>query len=275
MTTFRGIEWPVVYTGSGCSSLMESEADQERFEQMAAEFLWNWTERVYGTNAVIYRPCQSNCGAERPATFWGNGPYPQYDEVAGWNPVIINGEWFNVSCGTCYQNTCGCDKASSIRLPGPVMSVTQIKVDGVVLVAGTDYRVDGSTIWRLQDKLWPTCQEFSKPTTEVGTWQITYQRGSTVPVGGQTAAGTLACEMAKAANNDGSCRLPQRIQSITRPGVTMAVLDPFDGLERGATGIWSVDSWVNSVTKPIRSSAVYSVDAKPSRGSGQFKVGPR
>lgn len=276
MTIINGtLEWPVIYTGEGCGSLMDTVADQDIFEEMAAAFLWNWTEKAYGTVEVNYRPCRSDCGGELSSTFWGNGPYPDYpNATAGWNPVLIQGQWFNVRCGICYQESCGCDRASIIELPGPVSAVTEILLDGVVLDEA-EYFVDGATIWRLNGNSWPTCQEFSKPTTQVGTWQITYTRGHQVPTGGQVAAGTLACELARAAEGDPSCKLPQRIQSITRQGVTMAVLDPFEGIERGATGIWSVDSWVNSVVKPRRASAVFSPDAKPSRGTGKYRVGPR
>jgi hypothetical protein len=95
------------------------------------------------------------------------------------------------------------------------------------------------------------------------TFQITYQRGVPVPTGGQLAAGLLACEYAKALCNDSSCQLPKRVQSISRQGVTVAaVLDSFDDIDTGHTGIWLIDSWVASVTKsaPRWPSRVYNVD---------------
>src|SRR3546814_4772015 len=49
------------------------------------------------------------------------------------------------------------------------------------------------------------------------------------------SAGRLANELAKAACNDKSCGLPQRVQSITRQGVTVAVLDSFDDIDTGHT----------------------------------------
>jgi hypothetical protein len=270
MTTINGsVEWPVVYAGTGCESLMDSEADQDRFEQMAAEFLWNWTRGQFGIDTVVYRPCRSTCVGIMDSTYWGSGPYP--DNGTRWNPVLIDGKWYSVRCGICHRDACGCDRASIIELPGPVAAVTEILVDGETLVAGTDYLVDGLTVWRLQGNSWPTCQEFTKPVTEEGTWQITYERGVEVPVGGQTAAGVLACEFAKAFYNDSSCRLPQRIQSVTRQGVSMTILDAFDNVEQGRTGIWTVDSWVASVNNPKRGGTVASPEKYIGRTKDRFR----
>jgi hypothetical protein len=97
-------------------------------------------------------------------------------------------------------------------------------------------------------------------TTEANTWQVSYTKGTPVPEGGQVAAGVLACELAKGATNDRTCQLPQRVQTIARQGVTVQLLDSFDDVEKGRTGIWLVDSWVASVTQPKRGGSVYSVD---------------
>ena len=98
------------------------------------------------------------------------------------------------------------------------------------------------------------------PTTAPGTFSIAYDYGREVPIGGQLAAGVLACELAKAACRDSSCALPQRIQSITRQGVTVAVLDAFDDIDSGHTGIWLIDSWVSSIVKPLRPGRICSPD---------------
>jgi hypothetical protein len=100
------------------------------------------------------------------------------------------------------------------------------------------------------------------PLGSENTWSVTYQQGKPVPVGGQIAAGLLACELAKAACGDKSCGLPQRVQSITRQGVTVAVLDAFDDIDTGHTGIWLIDSWVASVTKRPRRWRVLSPDRR-------------
>jgi hypothetical protein len=54
--------------------------------------------------------------------------------------------------------------------------------------------------------------------------------------------------MAKAACGDSSCELPQRIHSVTRQQVSVTVLDSYDAFYmNGTTGLFAVDSWVNSV----------------------------
>src|SRR3546814_20601967 len=82
------------------------------------------------------------------------------------------------------------------------------------------------------------------------TWSVTYVKGYAVPKGGQVAAGMLAVELAQAACNDKTCGLPRRVQSVTRQGVNVAVLDAFDDIDQGPTGIWAIDSGVAYVFRP-------------------------
>src|SRR3546814_14899634 len=77
---------------------------------------------------------------------------------------------------------------------------------------------------------------------EADTWSILYNRGYPVPAGGQVAAGLLAVELAKAACGDKSCGLPQRVQAITRQGVTIAVLDAFADTDTRHTALWLLGS---------------------------------
>ena len=167
----------------------------------------------------------------------------------------------------------------TLTLPGPVGAVTEVVVDGTVLDPAA-YLVAGSDLSRVDGKNWPICQDLALPPTEPGTWMVTYERGVPVPAGGQVAAALLAVELFKAACSDPSCALPRRVQSISRQGVTVAVLDAFDDIDKGHTGIWLVDSWIASVTQPIRGSRVYSPDVRrgPGRatvvGPGRPPVGP-
>jgi hypothetical protein len=107
------------------------------------------------------------------------------------------------------------------------------------------------------------------PAGGPNTWQVDYLLGQPVPIGGQIAAGVLACELAKAACSDGSCQLPQRIQTITRQGVTIAMIDSFDDVSHGATGIWIIDSWVSSIVNTPVPSRVYSPDIPRPRHRSQ------
>jgi hypothetical protein len=160
---------------------------------------------------------------------------------------------------------CTCGAPVALALPGPAMAVYEVLVDGVAL-APSAYRLSGDQLVRADGQPWPTCQDLLALPSTKGTWQVTYDRGTPVPVGGQIAAGMLAMELAKAACRDSTCQLPQRIQTITRQGVTIGMLDPFDGLEKGFTGIWLIDSWITSITKPQLGGRVYSPDVPLTRG---------
>jgi hypothetical protein len=226
---------------------------------MAIELLWNWTGQKFGQCPVEVRPCRAGC-TDTITTFWGRGPYP-FTSVGGWTPVLVGGKWYNVGC-PCGDGGCSCTiPGQSISLPGPVWAVEEVLIDGAVLPS-TSYRVDDYRwLVRLDGEGWPYCQDLVAPTTALDTWQVSYIQGLPVPIGGQVAAARLACELWKAACGDSSCALPKRIQSITRQGVTVAMLDTMDDLEKGRTGIWLIDSWVIAVTTPQkRGGSVYSVD---------------
>lgn len=257
-------DWPISYAGCDCPTLdgMSAE-DRAMWEGVAAEYLWNFTGRSFGLCSVVLRPCRADCAALMPETFWGRGPWVPYPNGAVWGPVLVGGQWYNLTCGNCGGDACSCTTTHAIALPGPVNSVEEVLIDGTAL-ATSAYRVDDARwLVRLDGDRWPPCQDMNAAPSEADTWQVSYTRGVPVPVGGQMAAGRLACEFAKAACSDPSCALPQRVQTVTRQGVTVAVLDSFEDVTKGRTGIWTIDAWIASVTSGPRPSRVYSVDVKP------------
>lgn len=149
----------------------------------------------------------------------------------------------------------------------PAAEIVSVEVDGAVLPSGA-YRLDNHTLLVRQDgDLWPYRQDMDRPLGEPGTWGVTVKVGEAVPIGGQMAAGKLACELAKAACGAEKCELPKRVQSLSRQGVSIQMmLDTFDDLDKGRTGIWIIDSWVASVTRPDEVGfAVASPDVRPAR----------
>lgn len=260
--------WPADYSACG-GDLPEPLASLPAsgvatFEEMAATYLWNWTGRKYGLCEVTIRPCRQECW-QGQSTFWGGSGGAR---STPFYPVLIRGQWFNIGCGQCGDD-CGCGDTRSLRLPGPISSIEEIQIDGVVLDPSA-YRVDNSRlVVRMDGGQWPTCQDMNAALGEDDTWSITYTRGYPVPAGGQVAAGLLAVELAKAACNDKTCGLPRRVQSITRQGVTVAVLDAFDDIDEGHTGIWLIDSWVASVVRRPRRMRVLSPDRMPPRNRRQ------
>jgi hypothetical protein len=250
-------EWPLV-DELACSALADVDPDlADAITRTATSLLWNWTGRVFGTSEVVVRPCRRDCA---PSTYLGIAGIPSSTwQNAPFLPVLLDGEFYNLSCRRKCRDGCGCSSVEEIGLAGPVDSVISVRVDGETLDPSA-HRVDNRRwLVRMDGGRWPTCQDLSKSPDEVNTWEIAYRWGTEVPIGGSMAASVLACEMAKAALGR-ECSLPQRIQSVTREGVTMAILDSFEGLEAGRTGIWLVDSWVTSVTKSPRRSVVLSPD---------------
>lgn len=251
-------DWPIDYTTCpSCKPLDDFDADEEDdgksrllFETMAGDYLWRWSGKMFGLCEKTVRPCRPY--PQGGSSFTGSG--------APWTPVIIEGDWVNLTCGSCYSNSCDCEEVDAIVLPGPIHEIETVTIDGKVL-APENYRVIGlDRLSRTDGGEWPRYQNMNALSGEDGSFVVVYTSGIAVPAGGQVAAGILACEFAKASCNDSSCALPKRLQSITRQGVSMAILDNFDDLDSGYTGIWLIDSWLASVTKTPRRSRVYSPD---------------
>lgn len=266
--------WTISYSGCQSCAPLDGlpDAGKAAVEEMAATYLWSWTGKQFGLCQVALRPCKENCHG---STFRGLGPFTHgYGGGMGYPgppaPALVAGKWVGASCAACASGACSCAAPAGLLLPGPVSAVTEVLVDGEVASPAV-YRLDGDVLTRIDGQGWPACQDLALAATADGAWQITYIRGVAVPVGGQLAAGVLACEMAKALCRDTSCALPQRVQTITRQGVTLAMLDPFTGIEKGHTGIWLIDSWVSSIMLPRRESAVRSVDVPRSRAG---RLGP-
>lgn len=275
MAGMESCNWPVDYSGcapaeseeTGCSALDSLSPEQRAvFEKEAADYLWNWTNRVFGTCTVELRPCNASC-LPSSNTFYGRGPYPwAAGHWAGGSwmvPALIAGKWYNISCGCIGRCSCLLDGTRSLALPGPVASVTQVRIDGAVLPP-EKYQVTYGRFLTLRDTdlRWPTCQNLNEPADRLGTFEVVYEKGIPVPAGGQRAAGKLACELAKEACGDNTCELPKRVSTITRQGVTVGFLDQFEGMDTGKTGIRSVDQWLTSVNAPRPSASVRSVDVR-------------
>jgi hypothetical protein len=233
-------------------------AAQDMFEQIASDLLWNWTGRVFGVCETVVRPCGADCAQDTGwTTFWGRGPgwdpgFPSAGGAAGgrpFYPVLVSGWWFNMTCGCAGHCTCTPAGPTSLSLPGPVQEVIEVRVDGAALDPSA-YRVERKRwLIRVDGGVWPRCQNMlADPAADPDTFEVTYTRGVPVPIGGQVAAGRLACELAMASCGDDACQLPERITTITRQGVTVGFADTYQDLKEGGTGIYAIDTWVASIT---------------------------
>lgn len=77
---------------------------------------------------------------------------------------------------------------------------------------------------------------------------VEYTQGSTLVPGSGRAAAALAREYVKASQGL-ACRLPERITSVTRQGMSWTILDPQDFLTRGLTGVSVVDHWLSAARR--------------------------
>lgn len=207
----------------------------EDWIRFASEVLYLLSDSIYpGPCLTVVRPCARRRPGREPRWYGGQR----------------RGGWGECSCNR--SDRCGCWGLQEIDLGPDVQAITEVKLDGVVVdpaeydVSGGRYlvayqRADGTQL------LWPCCQRLDLRSTEVDTFEVTFIRGLMPPIGGVKACAVLACELLKASRGDAECRLPKRVTSVTRQGVTVAVLDPLTMFGEGRTGLQEVDMWLASV----------------------------
>lgn len=215
--------------------------------------------RQFGTCTVTLRPCRRDCVNYPSGYTGGSSMYPM--------PALIGGQWFNLICGQCGDD-CSCTAISEVLLPAPVSSITQVKVDGVIL-APTAYRIDDNRRLVRLSGTWPHCNDLNLADTQVGTWSVTAVYGQPVPAIGLLAAGEVACEILRL-RADGDCKLPARVQQLVRQGVTLSFEDFKDLTPDGLLGLHLADMFIRAVNPHglARRSRTYSVDTPPHRRAG-------
>ena len=223
-------------TADVCSPCTAETADLNAWMQVASDLLFELSgQRFPGICTDTVRPCAQNCHDDS-ARYYG-------DLV---ETSLTSWSWFG-TCG-CGGDACGCTTLSELTLTGwPLVSIEEVLIDGAILDPSR-YRIDDwRRLVRLRDDgsispdAWPTCQQLDLATTEEDTFQIEFTYGQAPPAAGVAAAASLGCQLALACAGSGDCRLPQRVQSITRQGVSMVLLDPFTFFDDGRTGLYDVD----------------------------------
>lgn len=213
-------------------------------QQAAAEYgaftVWAATGRRFGTCTITTRPCgQTHQNPGVYGYFWSEGM---------WLPYIFNGVWRNCYCGCAGAGCCNCEPSCQVWLRPPVASIDEVIVDDAVVDPAT-YRVDeGMWLVRTKDAdssdCWPMFQDYNRDSGE-NTFYVTYQQGIAVPGLLARAAGELACEWAKSCIG-APCRLPQRVASVARQGVSISMVNIDDLLAKGLTGIFTVDQVIRN-----------------------------
>lgn len=125
----------------------------------------------------------------------------------------------------------------------PVTEIVEVKVDGVAVPPGS-YRVDEYIrLVRTDGQLWPRWQNLNADPdlTTDRTFVVRYKAGRSVPEDLQYAAALLACELKRACNGQG-CRLPDRVKSVVRDGVSYEILDSAEVAFNGSFGVPMIDA---------------------------------
>jgi len=213
---------------------------QQAAMEYGAYTVWAATGRRFGLCTRTVRPC-----GKESVTLPGGWFYSQTDGT--WQPYIFNGAWRNCAgCGAA-MGCCTCEPTCQVWLPPPVYAIpaTGISVDGQIIPVNAWRVDDGQWLVRTDGNCWPVCQDFNVSASSVGGFQVIYQRGIPVPALLARAAGELACEWAKSCAG-AACRLPSRVASIARQGITFSMVDTAILLKNGFTGIFTVDQLIRN-----------------------------
>lgn len=217
----------------GCSDLDLEDADWADYTAIASELLYVLSGRRFsGACTATVRPTRRDVVNDRalvsrlPSLDWHSWPTGRL-------------------CTGCnhYPNRSGlgCSSTPVVHLGHyPITSITEVLIDGSIL-APESYRVDDyQWLVRIDGDGWPCCQDLTAPTTDPDTWSVEFTFGQPPPASGEMAAQRLACELARSCNGR-PCQLPKRVQQITRQDLSAVLLDPFEMLAAGRTGVYEVD----------------------------------
>lgn len=211
----------------GCVGAAGSLTDEI---EAASDVLFIRSGRQFTSRIVTVRPCADPCA---PGWVWS------------WGTTTSRAPGWCLGCSSSSACSCGEGPARLELGLGPLRNVVQVRVDGVALVAGTDYRVDELTwLVRLGGKVWPAVQDLTLAASEPGTFEVTALVGDPVPRLGVLAAAELACELHRL--GDEGCRLDPRVVSVQRQGLSFEVVGLVDALERGSLGLPLVDLFLST-----------------------------
>jgi hypothetical protein len=185
---------------------------QQRALQIAVHTLWALSGRRFGTRTVTLAPYL------RPARrSWVDSGRPAGIAV-------------NAAAGYAVGGACGGSVARILQLPGPVVSVEQVLLDGEPF---TDWVLDpDGTLVRTDGSAWPVGQDVYAPR-----WIVRYVKGEAVPYAGNVA--------------------------VARYALTLS--DPKELAENGWTGMPSVDAWLRTVNPSGQAENASLVAPAPAR----------
>lgn len=263
MTAPDPVQWVTTqtvmdYLGNDAPTDQAGQAQLASQIQAATEVLYALSGRQFpGQQELTVRP------TARPEQIHDEMWVRNLSYYYGWGYGGWSQNWLWGSCPGC--NYRGCAGSTTIGLGhSPIISIESIQINGEILDPSS-YRVDDQKWLVRQDYLtWPTCQKMYAPLGDPATFGVDFTFGENPPIAGQNACTILSAELYKASvpSLAGSCQLPKRISSITRQGVSIAVLDPMTYLEKGYLGISSIDMFIEAYNpyRQVRKPMVFSPD---------------
>jgi hypothetical protein len=170
-----------------------------------------------------------------------------------------------------WVNGCACSPVDVVLLgQTPVVSIEEVRIGGEVLEVGGYELVGSNRLVRRDGGHWPACQLLHLPDGDPQVLEVDYTWGQPLDTQGVRAAAELACELLKAKYGSAStkCRLPERVTSVTRQGISFVLLDTFDFLQEGRTGVYAFDQWLGTVNPEAlqRQPRVRTPDVAVARG---------
>lgn len=252
--------WPVYWT---CDTSAYSPELTGYAVSAATRILWSLSGRRFGLCTVTLRPCAEDCRSAGGYPFSGAWEWQAGYAPAPWD--FYRTLYCSGGCG----GTCSCSNLSEVRLPSPVDSIVEVRMDGTPMATG-GYRLDNNRLLvRTDGQRWPRCNDLTKADDQPGTWSVTARYGEDVPDSGRLAMGELACEISKAGKGI-DCRLPPGVTQLVRQGVTIQYPDIGQLLKDGRTGLYLVDLFL-AAENPHRlqqRARVYDVDRMLPRRAG-------
>lgn len=225
-----------------------SDDDWARWLMVASEILWGLSGRQWAGAGCTY---VADLRGRPPEP--GTGAWPYY-RTYGLSPSGPGYWWWSSMAGFAwFPQYLGLQpRPYAIKLPhDQVTSVEQVTINGELFSA-----------WQLVRDGWLERTDGDSWQKALDDTQITYNYGVAAPEGGVEAVVRLANEIRLFDCGDQNCQLPKRVTSITRQGMTIAVIDPMNFFKIGRTGVYLVDMWLVSVNPNGRQqrAKVYSPD---------------